>query len=271
MKLCRFFLLILIASISLFNTSCDKENLDERPELPPLESIQMSFSDFDTQPAGTKGITDTYYNFVHSYVNVAFWNGVAALTTALPVAAYLHLLNQDPEYLGDSTWEWTYDFTHNDIDYIATLTGERISNEEFSMEMVIATAALPALGTKWFDGIVRYDHTHAEWNLYYSEGGIAIKALEVEWDKDFELNTSEITYTYLVPGQANTGSYITAGTDPALDYDAYYLISISTGVINIEWDTDTKAGRVKDPVYFEDSNWHCWNSYLLDIDCPVLK
>ena len=89
------------------------------------------------------------------------------------------------------------------------------------------------------------------------------------WEKDFVEGDASLEYTYVEPGQAETNSYIRWEYIPGADYDARYTISLSTGMINIEWDTATKAGRVKDPVYFEDSEWHCWNDLLQDIDCPM--
>ncbi len=37
--------------------------------------------------------------------------------------------------------------------------------------------------------------------------------------------------------------------------------------VNIKYNTETKAGRVKAPAYFEDSDWHCWNEQFQDTDC----
>ncbi len=248
-------------------TSCDKENLDERPDLPPLESLVMDFSDFDETPGGKKALEITYENFHHSYFSVVFWNVATTVTLAVPVIAYGHALQQTPVYLGDNTWEWSFDFPLLNLNYTATLTGERISNEEFSMNMVIALALTPELGIKWFDGVIRYDHTHATWNIY-KEG--SVKVLEVEWNKDFEMEDADLTYTYLEPEQEETGSYIMFSYIQTEVYDASYIISLANGETQIEWNATTIEGRVMDLVKFEDSAWHCWESKtigLMDKDC----
>ena len=136
------------------------------------------------------------------------------------------------------------------------------------MEMVIALSSLPAVKFTYFDGVCRYDHTHSEWNLYKNVEGSSVKVLEVVWDKDFVEGDASLKYTYVEPGMAETNSFILWDYVPTADYDASYNITLSTGVLNIEWDTSTKAGRVNDPVKFEDSLWHCWNDVLVDIDCP---
>jgi len=249
--------LLLAISLLVSFTSCDKEPVEDRPDLPPLESLVMDFSDFSEQPGGKKGTEATYENFLHSYLSVFFWNAASTVTLALPVVAYGVALQQVPEYLGDHIWEWAFDFPLNQLNYTATLTGARISNEEFSMEMTIGLAGIPDIGVKWFDGIVRYDHTHATWNMY--KDGSA-KVLEAEWNKDFETEEGDLTYTYVEAEQEETGSFIMLEYMPEAFYDAAYTISLAAGDTKIEWNTTTIEGRVMDLNKFDDSDWHCWDS-----------
>ncbi len=253
-------LVSLTLAISLLFTtiSCDKEKLDLRPDLPPIESLVMDFEAFsDPPPGGSKGTTNSYENFAHSYFSVLFWNVATTITMALPVVAYGHLLLQTPVYVGDQTWEWKYDFTHIGLAYTATLTGARISNEEFSMEMAIALTAAPDQGVKWFDGVIRYDHTHATWNLY-KDG--SVKILQAEWNMDFETEEGDLTYTYMEEGHEQEGSYIMLAYVPTNTYDASYTISLAANETVIEWMTTTIEGRVKDQARFGDTDWHCWDS-----------
>jgi hypothetical protein len=265
----RSIIFLLIISITFFNTSCKKDKAGEKPDLPPQESLIMDFSDFDSRP-DEKGKGTTYNNFVYSYLNVLFWNTISASTLAVPAVAYGHMLSQNARYVGDNVWEWVDYYTYNQTDYVATLTAARLNNDQFSVEMVIAEEATPESGFKWFDGVVSYNHTSASWNLYRYNGGSPVKVIEVDWSKDYEEDTSSLTYTYVETGQEQTGSSINMGTDPSLDYNAWYTISLADETIEIQWDRATKAGRVKNPDYFPDSNWNCWDANLADIDCPVL-
>lgn len=250
--------IMLALSLLISFTSCDKEPVDDRPALPPLESLVMDFSDFsEQQPGGMKSTEASYENFLHAYLTVAFWNVASTVTFAVPVAAYAVALNQDPEYLGDHTWEWAFDFPVNQKNYTATLTGTRISNEEFSMEMLISESGSIDQGVKWFDGIIRYDHTHATWNLY-EEG--TVKVIEAEWNKDYETEAADLTYTLVKTGHNEAGSYIMLEYMPEVFYDASYTISLVAGMTVIKWNTETIEGRVKAPTKFEDSDWHCWDS-----------
>ncbi len=266
-RLRSIFVIALAATVLFAVSSCDKEPVDERPELPPVESMMMDFSDFSELPAGSKASAYTYQNFPHSYLTVGFWNIYATLVSALPLAAYAHLLGQTPEYIGDNTWEWSVEFVLNNLNHVATLTAERINNEEFSVEMLIGQAAPPDSALLWFDGVVRYDHTAAVWNIY-KNGTIAV--LEIEWNKDFETGEADLTYTNTEAGQAETGSFIMFEYIPGGVFDAAYTVSMASGLTNIEWNTSTIEGRVMNPLFFGDDAWHCWDSYangLVDKIC----
>ncbi len=264
----RSMMAVLLAMSVIFTvTSCEKEPVDDRPELPPVESMLMDFSDFSEEPGTAKGTMATYANFLHAYLTVGFWNISATLVSALPVTAYGYALQQSPVYLGDYTWEWAFDFPLNNVNYTATLTGARINNEEFSMEMEIALAAAPDNAAKWFDGTVRYDHTHASWTIF-NNGTIPV--LNIEWNKDFVTEAADLTYTYAESGHAEEGSFIMWDYNPGEEYDAAYIIDLVAGMTNIEWNVTTIKGRVKAPVHFEDSEWHCWDSQangFMDISC----
>jgi hypothetical protein len=264
---------ILILSVMILNTSCDKEEKGEQPELPPVESMVMDFSDFQESPGdivkGEKVAITTYTNFNYAYQTVSFWNAFTAISLLVPVSSYSYALQQEPVYLGNNKWEWSYNFMIEQEEFTATLKGERLDNERFSMVMNIAYADLPLLKLKYFDGICRYDHTAAEWNLYKFDDASSIKTLEIEWTKNYETGDASLKYTYVEPGQTETNSSITWIIDPDGTYNAGYYIVLSTGNVDIEWDTKTKAGHVRSPYYFEDSDWHCWNDLLQDIVCAV--
>lgn len=251
---------MLTVAVLFTATSCETEPVDDRPELPPVESLQMDFSAFSEEPAGTKGTSETYKNFGYSFVTVAAMNILTGAATILPVLAYGHALQQTPVYKGDYTWEWFFDFNANAKTHTVTLTGARIDNETFSMEMVIDDV-------KWFDGVIRYDHTNAFWTLY-EQGTTSV--LEVEWNKDYVTEVADLTYTYTKPDQTETGSYITMAYDPEATYDASYTISGAGGMVYIQWDAMFINGRVKSMPFFEDDLWHCWDTKannFVDIEC----
>lgn len=263
----RLSAILLAVSLLIVSTSCDKEPEENRPELPPVESMMMSFSDFNEAIGDTKANGEPHLHFNYAFTSLAFWSGASALTMALPVAAYGYALEQGVEYLGENSWEWAYSFQWSGLDYTATLTATRINNEEFSLEMHLATSAEPENGVRWFDGVVRYDHTKANWNIY-KDGSIEV--LEIAWAKDFELGDASLLYTYVEPEKLETGSYLRYDYAPLEAYDASFEVSRSTGTTLIQWNTSSKEGRVQDEARFGDAEWNCWDSLangLADKSC----
>ena len=253
----RLTAVFIAVSLLVINTSCDKEPVADRPELPPVESLVMNFSDFAEPVSAIKASGEPHLHFNYAFSSLVFWSGASAVTMALPIAAYGYALEQGVEYLGENSWEWAYDFQWNGLDYTASLTATRLNNEEFSLEMLISLAAAPGEGVKWFDGVVRYDHTRADWTIY-RDGSTAV--LDIEWRMDYELGDASLLYTYVESGQEETGSYLLYEYAPQEVYDASFTVSLSTGTTIIQWNTESKEGRVQDEGQFGSEEWFCWDS-----------
>jgi hypothetical protein len=258
-------ILISALSITIIVGGCKKDDEIAAPELPPMESLLMVFSDFDTDKT-TKAVSN-YNNWGTAFANVSVWNVFISVRMAIPIASYAEALKQQPVYLGENKWEWQYDVTVGAVGYSAALVTERISNEEFTAAMYVTFSGLtPVEGFKWFEGTVRYDHTHALWTLYENPENPS-PMIEIEWNRDWDADTGDITYTN-VTNDEESGSFLSYSFDPALQYDASYIISLDAGLTLIEWNRETKAGRIQSQEKFGDLNWYCWNSDLQNDVCP---
>lgn len=258
---------LLLAALLFSPVACENEAEPDPPDLPPVESLMMDFSAFEEVPPHQKTAENSYGNFLYSYLTVAYWNISATLVSVLPVAAYGHMLQLKPEYLGDHSWEWGKEFQLDAKNYTAKLLGTRLDNETFSMEMWITPSDQAEQGVKWFDGVIRYDHTHASWKLYRNG---SIPVLEIEWNKDYETHETDLRYTICEAGHEQEDSYIMWSFKPGEVYDASYDVSLAAGMTNMLWNHSTLEGRVKSPVQFGDESWHCWDSRengFRDINC----
>ena len=256
----------LILAVVSFSCS-DKEAEDTLPELPPVGALLMDFDEFIDNPSQMPALKsmDTYQNAVYSYATVSIWNGIVTLPMILPVAVYLESFKHTPVYLGENSWQWSYSFTGVTETYTARLVTKRISNDEFTAEMLVSKVGVFE-DFKWFEGTIRYDRTHAEWTMYEDPLN-NLAWLDIEWNKDWEKNTSDITYTIVKAGHEEEGSYITFGITEDSDYDAYYSISTSLKETMIKWNRSISNGMVQDEEYFGDNLWHCWNELFQDGDC----
>ena len=276
MKLNKIFSLFLISTILFTYTSCEKDENPTTPQLPPIEAFAMDFSDFNNpdyageMKKSSNSLIDPYRNFGHSFFTVKAWNTIASLIMAIPTATYAAALNETPEYLGDNSWEWKFDVQVHSFSYSARLITKRISNEEFRAEMFVSASSSvfeSFQDFKWFEGIIRYDLTHAEWTLYESPAN-NVALLSMEWNKDFETGLWDITYTNVKAGSEENGSYIRFELTDDEQYDARYTVSTTEGLAKIEWNRESKAGRVMNESFYGDTLWHCWNEMLQDTECP---
>lgn len=253
-------LLILVIAIS-----CSKDDKDPRPDLPPEAALSMDFTDFTSFPDTTDLKSNAYYtNFANAFANVFAWNVVTAFVMVVPVAAYAECLQSTPEYI-NGAWQWTASATLLSVTYEARLVADRVDNETYSAKMFISQTG-GVQDFLWFEGILRYDRTHAEWTMYRSPA-VNVEWLSVVWNKDWVADTSDITYSIIETGNNEFGSYIKYGLTDDAGFDAFYTISGSQSSIEIEMNTATKAGRIRSQAIFGDPEWHCWDENLMNIAC----
>ncbi|RLD92388.1 MAG: hypothetical protein DRJ29_11820, partial [Bacteroidetes bacterium] len=74
--------ILLAITLLIVSTSCDNEPAENRPELPPLESLMMTFADFDGPIALTKASGEPHLHFNYAFTSLVFWSGASALTMA---------------------------------------------------------------------------------------------------------------------------------------------------------------------------------------------
>jgi hypothetical protein len=261
------YLLLLSLGVIFTVTSCEKEQ--EEIKLPPAESLIIDWSMFPSNTA--KSITDaelSYGNYLFSWGTVVIWNTVVAANIFIPTFAYTEALKQTPVYI-DNTLVWSFSFTHSARTIDARLTGARIDNETFSMEMVLSEAGGFAEFT-WFEGVIRYDHTAANWTLSHSPDN-RVEYLDIEYKKDFDTDVSKITYTVIDPQNDLYNGSINFEVDPERDLDAHYTVSKADSATYIEWSSSNIMGRVKAQHHFGDEDWHCWDALRQDVECPVEK
>lgn len=267
MKILRPISYLMMLSFGLLIAFSSCEKAPDPMELPPTESLVI---DWDMFPSNDKKSVDeelSYINWFYSAASIVVWNTVVAANVAIPTVAYGAAFNNEPVYLGEETWEWSYSVTVNQRTVVARLVGARINNETFSMEMYL-TETGNFEDFKWFEGVIRYDHTEANWTLSQGPENPA-QYLDISYQKDFETDVANIRYTVIDPTNDMYNGYIDYGIDPAIDLDAHYTISRGDTITYIEWNTDTNEGRVKDERQYGDNVWHCWDTLLRDVECPV--
>jgi hypothetical protein len=119
-------LLFLAGSLS----SCKKNN-GSAPALPPAASLTIDFSNFGSNKKSadiftdTKGTNSSNWDFAASVVST--WKLIIATNLAVPVTAFKRVIDEDPVFVSDKTWQWSYNaVSYLGITYKARLTGQSL-------------------------------------------------------------------------------------------------------------------------------------------------
>ncbi|MCD4737141.1 MAG: hypothetical protein K8R53_13945 [Bacteroidales bacterium] len=265
------YLFLLFALLFLFSgCSKDEEKAEDppAPDLPPVSSFAMDFSDFTDKDTTQYKSTETYQHFGRSFVHVTVWNVVLTITMVVPVAAFYESFQHEAVYdPGTSSWIWSYNFKAAGIIHKASLHAS-LSGDDVIWEMYISkdNAYTDFL---WYSGTSKIGNTEGTWRLYNNPNDPA-ELLDIEWEEDPPSGYRSTKYTSIIAGDDNYGSYIEFGYIPTNPLNAFYNIYFTgaDNMINIEWKDPDFYGRIKEPNYFGNEDWHCWDENLLDVICP---
>lgn len=266
--------LIVAGGCSDDDDSNPTESQGEPPDLPPQTSFIMPMDAFDDgasasrfQPRSQEALTVRFWLFAAT--QVGFGSGLTFVVMAVPVASFAAAFADLPAYDGEGWWAWEYSFSVADSLplYTARLKG-RIVADSVEWEMYISKENEYS-DFLWYYGSHDLGATEGYWFLKRAPA-TPVTWLKIDWQQDTTEATANLTYTIVESGATYEGSSVAYGSTTAPDYDRYYTIynslySVSTYV---EWNSTDQSGRVMDVSYFGDSDWHCWNEALQNIDCP---
>lgn len=268
-------------------------SIESPPELPPASTFIIDFDDFlSPEPsssdlegseqswqyiayspqisdlfADNRYAPDEQGNWGFAALNVGFWNIVLFVGLVVPVAAFIESFEHTPEQQPDYTWVWSYEVPVDDDLYTAELHG-RFIDSGVRWEMYISKEG-EYDNFQWYYGESNLPATEGFWILMKSHSD-PTELLRIDWHRDITDGSSDIKYTNIVPGGPENGGYILYEVTTESPYDRSYEIynKGKDNTTNIEWNSSTMEGRVKDSAHFGDDDWHCWDFNHQDIECP---
>ncbi len=264
--------LYIFAALSLFLllavTACKDDSTgskDDPPAIPPSSaSMVIDFSDFVQSSSLAKSslmLSKQYWG--RAAIIVLGWKIMLDGAMLIPVAAFITAVNQEPEKLDTGSWRWSYGFSRIGRSFSASLYGE-INGNEIDWDMYISSEGI-FTDFNWFSGTSMLDGSGGVWTFSFDpDSNHAF--LQIDWQHDADAGTGSIRYTDISGGEGN-GSYIEYGLTNDVTYNAYYILNDQpeNNQIDIQWNTVTKAGRIKDPAYYGDTDWHYWDTNRDDI------
>lgn len=270
-------LLLLILGFVGFN-SCDN-NKETPPEIPPYESMVIDFNQFSSDEKSALNTDNTAINFIAAGTTILVWNTTLTLTLVVPITSFYASFQNEPEFLGDGTWQWKYDVPGFGNAYHARMTG-KLMEDHIKWEMYISRTGIvnPHEEFLWFEGTSDFDGNGGQWILYHSYD-VQEAMLQIDWSKTNN-QVGSVKYTYVMESnngevnQLTAGSYLQYGLTDA-DLNAFYRIEYNqrsreaTDVknVDIEWSLTEYYGRIKSEHYFQDDLWHCWDNQGYDTEC----
>jgi hypothetical protein len=261
--------IILVLSSGLLLT-CKKDN-GTAPVLPPKESMTIDFTNFLSLKKSAytiidnKGTNNTNWVFAASVAGI--WNLIITTTLAVPVSAFKLATDQDPVFLSNKTWQWSYSVSSLGVTYKARLTGQ-ISGTDVLWKMYVTREGTGGFAEfVWFSGTSKLDGTGGQWILNES-AAVPEAYLQIDWTKT-GTSVGSVKYTLIKNNDAHKGGYIEYGlTSGAFNafYNIHYYNEVKFSDVNVEWDTTTLNGRIKSSDYL-DGTWFCWDSNKINTTC----
>ncbi|MCF6365779.1 MAG: hypothetical protein L3J35_06200 [Bacteroidales bacterium] len=248
--------------ILFFLSGACKQQEKVPPAIPPVESINFDFSYFKQTNKGNLNYTlavdriNSWKLYIEDSINIHY--------NSLSEASY-----NEFKYQKDQTWLMNYLFNVDNVSYnaafFAIIEADTVLYKTF---LSFDTDTIMFLDGKF------YNNTKAgNWTLNIPVTNeedstlTEIKFLSVNWSVD-SLNNKEIKFTNNKVGTENL-NYILYKDSVDAHYNSYLNI-YNIGQDNhsiIEWNKTTKAGRIKDPLHYNNEDWHCWDEKYQDIDC----
>jgi len=262
-----------ILMLSIF--SCEKNAMEpekERPpELPPVESMQINLSFFDSLSSNSLEKTAlTKHNFIAAAWRIFIINTTFRVAAIVPTAVFLAALSEDPVLKDDGKFHWIYTTTSNSDSFTADLAGwvDRESSEVVWEMYVSSNTHSPKLDNfLWYEGRAKIGNKQGWWMFHDDKSPDAlVEVLKIDWQIPNE-NYRELILSNL--NQANEGY----GDSLKYIYDNFneYLIFIdasqNNSVNTIYWDSQTGAGYIEWFDYNE-GNRSYWDENQNDSEGP---
>jgi len=262
---------IVIAAIGLI-VSCEDDKTtnpqDQAPTIPPQSSLLINIQEFpDTSSTGGfNNASLTKRNWAWAVGNIKYWNSVLTVTLTVPAAAFAEAFNHQPVKQSDGSWLWKYSVTVNEETLTAKLFGMDLSYGVDWKMLISKSGSYTDL--EWFTGFSNLLATEGTW-IVNNNPDLPSPFLSIEWERNVQEETADIKYTIISPTVQHNGSYIFYGKTNEVPLNRFYQIfnSENSKLIDIKWNYESKFGRVKDTVYFGDTNWYCWDERQDDTNC----
>jgi len=262
--------IVLSFAITMFSCQDSTNSLDDQPpELPPVESMNMEFSNFDESvDSGNSELNaenETYSHFTNAAIRAMVMKGIVSTNLAIPKALIAAAENSDPELTDDGEWTWSYASDASGDNFEVRLHASEGSDGRINWQMFVTNSGLDLDDVLLFEGDVNQDGTEGTW-IYYAlfgdESGNAVS--QIDWEIENEEQT-ELRLEVLSDRNGHAGDSIDYRFDAPVKRAEYYNAGDDLRT-EIEWNIETKEGYLVSPNY-NNGEQACWNGDFQDVEC----
>lgn len=280
----NFFLFFILLTALFFTQSCEEEPLLEEenidmvaPEIPPAQMFsapvdELTAKDVDTDSqTGGGGGGFAYSNWLHSAVSLVAWNTVVYINMAIPTAAFASAFNVEPDYIGDLTFLWVYQYEGpaelGGHTYDIALTGQYI-NEVQEVEWTMTVSQVNGFSDfVWYTGVTSTNNSEGYFILNRNPANPE-PYLQMDYQEDILTEEASLRFTIVIPNDNANGHYLEYRTEPNEEFNrAFDVQGPPNDFMEIRWNEPAGNGQVRHPRHFNDNQWHCWSTEQLNIDC----
>ena len=271
--------LLIVLAVALIS-ACNEQEEDQTGDasgfvLPPAASMTM---EFEAMPKSQNGLSaeiatdssellksSSYFNF--AAFQVGGWSTLLRIHMTIPVAAFVESFRHRPVRQPDGSWVWSYSLTIGGLLHTAQLYG-RIEDEQVFWDMYISKEG-EYTRFNWFSGVSEIGAGSGYWVMNKNPQE-PVALLRIDWNWHRASNTGDVLYTNIEPGGAENGGYIHYGNNQPEPYQAFFDVYNrgQDNLIEVELNTHTHEGRVRNLQHFGNEDWHYWDSNLQDTVAP---
>lgn len=257
----KHFLAILYILTIFFIIGCSffKKNPTNAPSLPDKSTFTLNIKAIDSTVVPKTEDTN-YRNWYIAFLNYKQWKNFITTNLYLPLYAINSCYNVVPTFFADKIWVRQVDFADSTNTYAFSLfsTYNVNSSVNLEMQMKINNSSVPIT---IISGYEDYDSESGYWifNKYISN---SLPYLRIDWNYAYSFNS--LIFTNLSSNSDFMSSKLTVKSYSSSINDYLYNLSLdfynskTMYTTNVQLDTLSYSGRIRDSLVYGDTLWHYW-------------
>lgn len=263
-KLSVFAVGLLLLTISSCTDNPSKIS-EKPPQLPPANSMQMDFSNFQNNQKSESAATLSTNNFTKAAGAAMLMKGVVELNLAIPRILLKAAQNANSQLNDSGKWEWKFSKNADGNTFSVRLVASRTDNNKVNWDFYVSSSNLGLNDQLFFSGTTSADGSSGIWTYYSLKNANSQEAVsQINWTVNGD-NDISLKLEVKSDRNNNQGDYIEYSFDGTLKTATYYDAS-SDETTKMQINVNTHAGYIITPNY-NNGDKACWDKDFQDTTC----